>query len=97
MKNENKNQTAEIKLTPASAELLRLYADDAGNWSGMPLVGGNVGGVKEDRGNLTDLKIKGLIRTFDDEGTWVIFNQPAVDWLNANHPCEDGWDWLTNA
>ena len=87
-------------LTPASAELLCEYADDAGNWSGMPLVGGNVGGTKEDRGNLTDLKVKGFIHTFediDDDGTsWVVFEQLAVDWLNANHPREGGWGWLIN-
>ena len=95
-----KNENQKIQLTPASAELLCEYADDAGNWSGMPLVGGNVGGTKKDRGNLTDLKVKGFIHTFEDGrqgSTWVVFEKPAIDWLNANHPREGGWSWLINA
>jgi len=63
-----------IELTEASKALFLAYAKDAGNWSGTPLVGGNVGGSKEDRGNLTDLKKKGLITTFRDEGCdWLSF------------------------
>jgi hypothetical protein len=62
------------KLTKRSAELFRLYAEDAANWSGMPLVGGNIGGSKADRGNLTHLKRAGLITTSIDEGnTWISF------------------------
>lgn len=28
-------------LTPASLSLFRAFAEDAGNWNGTPLVGGN--------------------------------------------------------
>jgi len=64
----------EINITPASHNLFMAYARDAGNWSGSPLVGGNVGGSKEDRGNITHLKKLGLVKTDYDEGnTWLIF------------------------
>lgn len=42
-----------ITLTPRSPELFFDYARDAGNWGGTPLVGGNVGGGREDNGNLS--------------------------------------------
>jgi hypothetical protein len=50
-------------------KLFRLYAEDAGNWGGMPLVNGNVTllGEKEDRGLLTHLKRAGLITTIADK------------------------------
>jgi hypothetical protein len=61
-------------LTSASLELFRQYAADAPNWSGMPCVGGNVGGSAQDRGNLTQLKRLGLITTRKEDGqTWIIF------------------------
>lgn len=63
-----------MTITKASAALFLEYAQDAGNWNGTPLVGGNVGGSKAERGNLTQLKIAGLIKTFLDGGeTWVEF------------------------
>lgn len=63
-------------ITEASRALFVAYADDAGNWSGFPMVGGNVGGSKEDRGNLTQLKKAGLITTWTDEGlTWISFTE----------------------
>ena len=61
-------------ITPKSLEVFLAYANDAGNWSGTPLVGGNVGGDKAERGNLTQLKKAGLIETDTDEGhTWLYF------------------------
>lgn len=54
-------------ITDRSLALFLEYARDAPNWSGCPLVGGNVGGSKEDRGNLTQLKRAGLIRTTEHE------------------------------
>jgi len=61
-------------LTPKSLALFLAYWDDAGNWSGTPLVGGNVGGSKQERGNLTQLKQAGLIETFESDGQlWVRF------------------------
>ena len=65
-----------MNITNASAELFLAYAKDACNWNGTPLVGGNVGGSKEERGNLTQLKRAGLITTFADEGlTWIAFTE----------------------
>ena len=61
-------------LTERSRMLFLEYATDAGNWSGTPMVGGNVGGSKEDRGNLTQLKKAGLLVTFESDGEiWVSF------------------------
>ena len=61
-------------ITNTSKELFEAYARDAIHWAGTPLVGGNVGGTKEERGNLTQLKEAGLIETFREEGdTWVAF------------------------
>ena len=59
-----------LNITAASLVVFLAYANDAGNWGGTPLVGGNVGGTKEERGNLTQLKIAGLITTFNDNGEW---------------------------
>ena len=64
----------EINLTAASHALFMEFAEDAGNWSGMPLVNGNVTVTQADKGNLTDLKKNGLLTTFVDEGnSWVSF------------------------
>jgi hypothetical protein len=61
-------------ITETSLKVFLAYADDAGNWNGQPLVGGNVGGSKEERGNITQLKQAGLITTDIDEGnTWLQF------------------------
>jgi hypothetical protein len=67
-----------MEITETSLAVFLAYAKDAGNWSGTPLVGGNVGGSKEERGNLTQLKRAGLITTFTDPG---VGNGPEV-WLN---------------
>lgn len=69
-----------MDITTKSLEIFLAYAKDARNWSGTPLVGGNVGGSKEERGNLTQLKQAGLITTETDVGnhggrrcTWIHF------------------------
>lgn len=63
-----------MNITEQSKKVFLAYAEDAANWSGTPLVGGNVGGSKEERGNLTQLKKAGLITTFESDGlTWVRF------------------------
>jgi hypothetical protein len=54
-------------ITETSLNLFLEYAKDAANWNGMPLVGGNVGGTKEERGNLTQLKKAGLITTIKED------------------------------
>lgn len=61
-------------VTEESKRVFIQYWEDKGNWSGTPLVGGNVGGTKEERGNLTQLKRAGLISTFDYDGeVWIQF------------------------
>jgi len=64
-------------LSDGGLELFTDLAEDAGNWSGQPLFGGNVGCDPSDRGWLTELKKKGLVTTFaDDEDSslsWVVF------------------------
>lgn len=57
-----------MNISERSLKLFLDLARDAGNWSGMPLFGGNVGRASSDKGNLTDLKIKGLVYTHDHEG-----------------------------
>jgi hypothetical protein len=61
-------------ITEASKSLFIAYAEDAGNWGGNPLVGGNVGDAPADKGNLTQLKKAGLVRTEIEEGNaWLFF------------------------
>lgn len=74
-----------ITLTPRSLELFLAYAADAGNWGGCPLVGGNVGGGREDTGNLTHLKKAGLITTYTDGAAVYIHFTEAGRNLAAEH------------
>lgn len=62
-------------LTPKSLDLFLALANDAGNWSGTPLLGGNVPSDRSTRGNLTHLKKAGLVDTSTDEENrvWVSF------------------------
>jgi hypothetical protein len=63
-----------MTITETSLQVFLAYAKDARNWSGTPLIGGNVGGTKEERGNLTQLKRAGLIKTFRSDGLdWIEF------------------------
>jgi len=72
-------------VTDKSLALFLEYARDAGNWSGTPPVGGNVGGSKADRGNLTQLKKAGLIETDISDGcTWIMFTQSGRE-LASHH------------
>lgn len=82
------NTTNRQEITDRSLELFLDYARDAGNWSGTPLIGGNVGGSREDRGNLTQLKKADLIETFNWEGdAWISFTE-AGHRLAAEHDVE---------
>ena len=73
-----------IKITEASKEVFINYANDAGNWSGTPLVGGNVNSAAKDRGYLTALKKQGLITTFYDDGnTWLSFTKLGVAYAHS--------------
>lgn len=71
-------------LTQQSLDLFLGYARDAGNWSGTPLIGGNVTAAAE-RGNLTQLKKAGLITTFTDRGDAFIQFTDAGKALAAEH------------
>ena len=77
-----------MTLTPRTLELFLAFARDAGNWSGNPAIGGNVGGSKEDRGNITQMKRAGLVTTFTDDGiAWLSFT-PAGKAFAAEHGVE---------
>ena len=77
-----------LNITAASLVVFLAYANDAENWNGTPLVGGNVGGTKEERGNLTQLKVAGLITTFVDDGdAWITFTAEGKA-LAAEHGIE---------
>lgn len=69
--------TPTVELTPASEGLFETLVKDAGNWSGNPLLGGNFEMTPALKGNVTDLKQKGLIETQvdpeDPEDAWVYF------------------------
>src|SRR5215471_1317676 len=84
---------AAVKISERSKALFIAYAADAPNWSGTPLVGGNVGGSRQDRGNITQLKKAGLIETFEerrpiDSGisrlTWINFTERGIDFARQN-------------
>ena len=63
-----------MNITETSKHVFLAYAADAENWNGTPLIGGNVGGDKKERGNITQLKQAGLLKTFQDDGdTWIEF------------------------
>jgi hypothetical protein len=71
-------------ITERSIEVFRAYAKDAPNWDGTPLVGGNVGGSAEDRGNLTQLKRAGLITTSRSDGhLWISFTPAGIEYARS--------------
>ena len=75
--------TTKIELTEASEKLLADIAGDTGNWNGCPMVYGNVCRTKADLGNLTDLKKKGILETFKDEGIeWICFTDEGYEQLD---------------
>lgn len=68
-------------LTPASLELFLSLVDDAPNWSGTPLVSV----TPQQRGNLTHLKMAGLLDTMEDRGdAFALFTEAGVA-LAAEH------------
>lgn len=83
-----------IQLTPGSHELFAALIEDAGNWHGQPLIGGNVEMTKARKGNLSDLVKKGLLEVVDDgEGhTYAKFTSAGVDYAKE-HGLPDA-DWL---
>ena len=87
--------TMDLSITDTITAVFLAYAKDAGNWNGSPLVGGNVGGSKAERGNLTQLKKAGLIETQVDEGcTWIYFTELGREYareLGVGYV--DSWNW----
>jgi len=74
-------------LTPRSLDLFLELAHDAGNWSGTPLV--EV--TPAERGNLTHLKVAGLLTTHTDEGDTFAAFTSAGRALAAEHGVDLGW------
>lgn len=71
-------QNCPISTSILSSEALKLflaYGKDAANWSGTPLIGGNLLSTAAHRGYLTKLKKAKLITTWTDEErcTWLEF------------------------
>jgi hypothetical protein len=63
-------------MTTGDLNLFLEYAYDADNWSGRPLVGGNVKHSYAENGHLTNLKKAGLLTTWTDEGlVWIRFTE----------------------
>ena len=71
-------------LTPGTLNVFSQYADDAGNWSGNPLVGGNVDTGPGEKGHLSDLIKKNLIRVSVEERrgqenlSWIYWTPAGV-------------------
>lgn len=84
---------SKVDITERSKELFLAYAKDACNWNGFPIVGGNVDNSKEDRGNLTQLKIAGLVKTIKDEVLFLEFTE-----LGKKYAKEIGvdLDWISD-
>lgn len=76
-------------LTPASTDLFTRLVDDAGNWSGTPLV--EI--TWQERGNLTDLKRAGLLSTQIDRGdVFAYFTAKGIELAKTM-----GLDWQSLA
>jgi len=71
-------------ITPASLNLFLSLATDAPNWDGAPLYESH---SKAERGNLTQLKVAGLLYTEQDDDSdclWVYFTDAGKE-LAAQH------------
>lgn len=77
-------------ITEASLALFKALAEDAANWSGTP----PAWVTAEERGNLTQLKRAGLLKTFVDEGDpFAQFTDAGVAFA-AEHGIDISWiDW----
>jgi len=78
-----------MEMTVESKKLFKEFALDAGNWSGIPLVNGNVEVNRKTRGNLSDLVKKGLVKVVTDSGCeWVVFTNEgkklALEWFQVS-------------
>jgi len=71
-------------LSPSSEALFIRLVQDAGNWSGEPMLGGNFDIDEAAKGNITDLKRKKLITTYTDRGdVFVQFTASARELANS--------------
>lgn len=91
--------TTALTLTAASHDLFIDFAEDADNWNGFPLVNGNVTVDKQQRGNLSDLVQKGLIKVEEVKDTvngrtrtdsWIAFTAAGVAYA-AEHGVDLSW------
>ena len=79
------NNVAVAALSPEALAYFLAHARDAGNWSGSPLVGGNVPQTKAADGYLTACKKAGVLTTFVDDGdSWICFTDAGVALAAAN-------------
>ena len=67
-------------ITAAVLERFLAYAEDANNWSGCPLVGGNVGGDPADKGLIVNMKKAGLVTTWKQRASHR--GEPATVWMD---------------
>lgn len=74
-----------MKLTEATLETFKIYAEDAANWSGTPWVSiGNINPTKEMRGNLSDLVKKGLVTiTGSGDDTYIDFTEAGEEFAKS--------------
>nr|AKH48109.1 hypothetical protein [uncultured marine virus] len=71
--------TTNAPIAPATLARFVQYAEDAGNWGGSPLVGGNVGGDAADKGFVLNMKKAGLVTTCADDGcVWIDFTDAGA-------------------
>lgn len=74
-----------MNISENAKKLFLEYADDAGNWNGTPLIGGNIKSDISHRGYLTQLKKLGLISTFEYDGDmWIEFSESGVQYAKEN-------------
>jgi hypothetical protein len=80
--------TTAMQLTADSLKTFLLYANDAGNWSGVPYVSrGNIYCTKSMRGNLSDLVKKDLITIHGSgDGMYIEFTETGKCFA-AEHGC----------
>lgn len=73
-------------MTTETEKLFIELGEDAGNWSGQPMLDYNVPIGRQRRGNLTDLKKLGLLRTASNEdGTYVVFTDKGKELLKNQY------------
>jgi hypothetical protein len=86
-----------LKVDPTTERFLAYYKD-ADNWSGAPLMGGNIGGDAGDKGYVTNMKKRGWIYTETDRQrsgdghimayTWIYFTEAGHEVAKAH-----GLEW----